>query len=115
MQLKLLSLSGPLGKSEFRFSAPMSIGRDASNPICIDDPGVSPLHCKIARQNDDFLLTDQDTSTGTFVNGIPVKQRVLAPGDQIAVGSSLFLFQMDGNAAAAISPVQLDEDPATGT
>src|SRR6266436_6176716 len=115
MQPKLLSLSGPLGKSEFRFSAPVSIGRDSSNPICIDDPAVSPLHCKIARQNDDFLLTDQDTASGTFVNGIPVKQRVLAPGDQIAVGSSLFLFQMDGAMAAAISPVQLDDtSPASG-
>jgi two-component system, NtrC family, response regulator HydG len=114
VQPKLLALSGPLGKSEFRFSAPMSIGRDASNPICIDDPAVSPLHCKIARQNDGFLLTDQDTASGTFVNGIPVKQRVLAPGDQIAVGSSLFLFQMDG-AAAAISPVQLDDtSPPSG-
>src|SRR6266478_408551 len=94
MQPKLLSLSGPLGKSEFRFSAPVSIGRDSSNPICIDDPAVSPLHCKIARQNDDFLLTDQDTASGTFVNGIPVKQRAMA---------------------AAISPVQLDDtSPASG-
>jgi Nif-specific regulatory protein len=115
VQPKLLALSGPLGKSEFRFSAPVSIGRDASNPICIDDPTVAQIHCRIARQNDSFLLTDQDTSSGTFVNGIPVKQRVLAPGDQIAVGSSLFLFQMDGNAAAAISPVQLDDtSPASG-
>jgi len=114
VQLKLLALSGPLGKSEFRFSAPVSIGRDASNPICIDDPAVSPLHCKIARQNENFLLTDQDTPSGTFVNGIPVKQRVLAPGDHIAVGSSLFLFEMDG-AVAAISPVQLDDaSPASG-
>jgi transcriptional regulator with GAF, ATPase, and Fis domain len=115
VQLKLLVLSGPLGKSEFRFSAPVSIGRDASNPICIDDPAVSPLHCKIARQNENFLLTDQDTPSGTFVNGIPVKQRVLAPGDHIAVGSSLFLFEMDGAVGAAISPVQLDDaSPASG-
>jgi pSer/pThr/pTyr-binding forkhead associated (FHA) protein len=112
VQPKLLVLSGPLGKSEFRFSAPVSIGRDAANPICIDDPAVAQIHCRIARQNDSFLLTDQDSSSGTFVNGIPVKQRVLAPGDQIAVGSSLFLFQMEGAAAAAISPVQLDDTSA---
>jgi transcriptional regulator with GAF, ATPase, and Fis domain len=111
VQPKLVALSGPLGKSEFRFSAPVSIGRDAANPICIDDPAVALLHCKIARQNDSFLLTDQDTPSGTFVNGIPVKQRVLAPGDQIAVGNSLFLFQMEGVAAAAISPVQLEDTP----
>jgi len=109
LQPKLVALSGPLGKSEFRFSAPLSIGRDVSNAICVDDPAVSPLHCKIARQNETFLLTDLDTTSGTFVNGIPVKQRLLTPGDQIGIGGSLFLFQMEGAAAAAISAVQLDD------
>jgi Nif-specific regulatory protein len=108
MQPKLLALSGPLGKSEFRFSAPLSIGRDSSNPICIDDPAVSGLHCQIARQNESFLLTDLETPSGTLVNGIPVKQRLLSPGDQIAIGGSLFLFQVEG-AAVPISPVQFDE------
>src|SRR5260370_9619382 len=87
VQPKLLALSGPLGKSEFRFSAPVSIGRDASNPICIDDPAVAQIHCRIARQNDTFLLTDQNTSSATFVKCIPINRRVLAPADQIAVCS----------------------------
>jgi transcriptional regulator with GAF, ATPase, and Fis domain len=108
VQPRLLALSGPLGKSEFRFGAPLSIGRDSSNLICIDDAAVSALHCQIARQNENFLLTDLETASGTFVNGIPVKQRLLAPGDQIAIGSSLFLFQVDG-AAAPVSAVQLDD------
>ena len=108
MQLKLLALSGPLGKSEFRFPAPLSIGRGSSNLICIDDPAVSALHCQIARQNESFLLTDLETASGTYVNGIPIKQRLLSPGDQIAVGNSVFLFQVEG-VAAPISPVQLDD------
>ena len=108
MQPKLLALSGPLGKSQFRFSAPLSIGRDPSNAISIADPAVSPRHCHIAPQNDAFLLTDLDTASGTFVNGIPVKQRLLTSGDQIGIGSSLFLFQVE-DASAAISPVQLDD------
>jgi len=109
VQPKLLALSGPLGKSEFRLSVPLSIGRDASNAICIEDSAVAPLHCQILRQDERFLLTDLDTASGTFVNGIPVKQRLLTPGDQIAIGSSLFIFQMEGAAAAAISRVQLDD------
>ena len=108
VQLKLLALSGPLGKSEFRFPAPLSIGRGSSNLICIDDPAVSALHCQIARQNESFLLTDLETASGTYVNGIPIKQRLLSPGDQIAVGNSVFLFQVEG-VAAPISPVQLDD------
>ena len=112
MQPKLVALSGPLGKSEFRFSAPLSIGRDGSNGVCIEDGAVSPRHCHIVRHHEGLLLTDLDTASGTFVNGIPVKQRLLNPGDQIAIGSSLFLFQIDGIAATAISPVQLDDTAA---
>jgi transcriptional regulator with GAF, ATPase, and Fis domain len=112
VQPKLVALSGPLGKSEFRFSAPLSIGRDSSNGICIEDQAVSLRHCDIVRQNENLLLTDLDTPSGTFVNGIPVKQRLLTPGDQIAIGNSLFLFQIDGAAATAISPVQLDDTSA---
>jgi transcriptional regulator with GAF, ATPase, and Fis domain len=108
VQLKLVALAGPLGKSEFRFSAPVSIGRDSSNPICLDDPAVSARHCSIARLGESFVLTDLDTPSGTFVNGIPVKNRVLAPGDQLAVGSSLLLFQVDP-ASNAISEVHLDD------
>jgi transcriptional regulator with GAF, ATPase, and Fis domain len=112
LQPKLLALSGPLGKSQFRFSGPVSIGRDVSNVICIEDPAVSLRHCQIAQQHENFVLTDLETVSGTFVNGIPVKQRHLSPGDQIAIGNSLFLFQMESSPAAAISPVQLDDTSA---
>jgi transcriptional regulator with GAF, ATPase, and Fis domain len=112
VQPKLVALSGPLGKSEFRFSAPLSIGRDASNGICIEDPAVSPFHCHVVRQNESLLLNDLETPSGTFVNGIPVKQRLLTPGDQIAIGSSLFVLQMEGAIAAAISAVHLDDTSA---
>ena len=109
MQPKLLALSGPLGKSEFRLVAPLSIGRNSSNSICVEDSAVSPVHCRIASQNDQVLLTDLDSASGTFVNGIPVKERLLTPGDQIAIGSSLFLFQIEESAPSPSNAVQFDE------
>ncbi len=112
MQPKLTVLSGPLGKSEFRFSSPLSIGRDAANSVCIEDGSVSQRHCQIVRDKEQFLLTDLRSASGTFVNGIPVKERVLASGDQIAIGNSLLLFQVEGSAASASNPVELDETPA---
>ena len=115
VQPKLLALSGPLGKSEFRFAALLSIGRDTSNAICVEDSAVSACHCHIARQDERFLLTDLDTVSGTFVNGIPVKERFLTSGDQIAVGSSLFVFQMDSSAAGAPSPVKFDDTPSASS
>ncbi len=66
-------------------------------------------------ENGGFFLTDLESLSGTFVNGIPVKRRVLAPGDEIGVGNSLFVFEVETSAAPARSPVQLDENPAIGS
>ena len=68
MQPKLSALSGPLSKAEFPFDGLLSLGRDASNPICIVDLSVSPRHCQIAKDKEDFVLTDLDSTSGTFVN-----------------------------------------------
>ena len=114
MQAKLAALSGPLGKSYFPFAELVSIGRDSSNSICLNDHAVSPNHCRITLDNERFLLTDLESHSGTFVNGIPVKERVLAPGDQIAVGNSLFLFRLESSPVSAGSPVELDESPVAG-
>jgi transcriptional regulator with GAF, ATPase, and Fis domain len=115
VQPKLAALSGPLRKSEFPVAGVLSIGRNPSNSICLDEATVSPSHCRISCDNERFLLTDLDSDSGTFVNGIPVKQRVLASGDQIAIGSSLFVFEVERGSAPARSAVQLDEDSLAGT
>jgi Nif-specific regulatory protein len=39
-----------------------------------------------------FQLTDLDSRNGTFVNGVPVRERLLKHNDQIRIGGSLFLF-----------------------
>jgi len=114
VQPKLAALSGPLRKSDFPFAQFVSIGRDSSNSIRLDDRAVSPNHCRISLDSERFLLTDLESDSGTFVNGIPVKQRVLAAGDQIAVGNSLFLFQLENSPVSASSPVELDENPLAG-
>jgi transcriptional regulator with GAF, ATPase, and Fis domain len=115
MQPRLTVLSGPLRKSEFPVGEGLSIGRNSSCSICLEDTTVSPVHCRISCDNERFLLADMDSDSGTFVNGIPVKQRVLAPGDQIAIGSSVFAFEVERPPAPVRSAVQLDGNPATGT
>lgn len=112
MQPKLSVLSGPLGKSEFRFTEPLAIGRADSNAVCIEDATVSPRHCEIVKDQEQFLLRDLGSASGTFVNGIPVRERVLASGDQIAVGSSLLLFELEELTAPASNRVELDETRA---
>ena len=112
MATKLLAISGPLRKSEFPLSTQLAIGRDPGNTIRLEDTKVSPHHCVIESRDDKVVLTDLESHFGTFVNGIPVKDRELRSGDEIAVGNSVFLFETAKPHNTASTPVQLsDYDP----
>ncbi len=114
MYPKLLALSGPLRKTEFPLDASVSLGRASSNSICLEDGAVSARHCCVTLENGRFILKDLESSAGTFVNGMPVKQRELNSGDQIAVGDSVFLFQTDVSRAIS-NPLQVDDGPTEKT
>jgi transcriptional regulator with GAF, ATPase, and Fis domain len=105
--MKLLAISGPLRKSVFSLSAQLAIGRDTRNSIRIEDQAVSPHHCVIESHDGKVILTDLASHFGTFVNGIPVKDRELKSGDQIAVGNSVFLFETETLHNTASSSVQM--------
>jgi predicted component of type VI protein secretion system len=107
MATKLLAISGPLRKSEFPLCAQVAIGTDARNTIRLEDSTVSPQHCVIESHDGKVVLTDLESHFGTFVNGIPVKDRELKSGDQIAVGNSVFLYEIEKLHSTASSPVQI--------
>jgi Nif-specific regulatory protein len=106
----LLATSGPLRKSEFSLAPENFIGRGAGSTICLEDPSVSPNHCKIELRNGRHVLTDLDTQSGTFVNGIPIKERELQPGDEVTIGSSVFLFKDEKPEYPPCGSVELVEE-----
>jgi Nif-specific regulatory protein len=112
---RLEAVSGPLEGRTFPLTEDeLSIGREPSNQISLLDSLVSRRHCVIRRDGEGFLIQDLDSRNSTFVNSLPVKERVLADGDQIRVGKSILVFQglakeiSDGNA------VQLDSGATPG-
>jgi len=106
---RLASISGPLKDSLFPLSSALSIGSEPSNHISLADPAVASQHCDISTDGGRFTIKDLDTPAGTFVNGIPIKQRVLAHGDLISIGDSSFLFLAEATPASQSSGVQLDD------
>jgi transcriptional regulator with GAF, ATPase, and Fis domain len=111
MRPRLTAISGPWKDSHFAVEPPLTIGSDPSSRVRLDDPSVASRHCSISEDARGFVLRDLESPAGTFVNGIPVSERVLAFGDQISVGDSSFLF-LPETAANESSPVQLDESTA---
>jgi transcriptional regulator with GAF, ATPase, and Fis domain len=108
VQPKLASLSGPLRKAEFALGSTLTIGSDLSNTICLVSPNVSARHCILSQQDGRCVLTDLESHSGTFVNGLPVKRRELSSGDHIAVGESVFLYLAEGAASSRSSSVEIE-------
>src|SRR5688572_26432687 len=93
MSFRLVALTGPQQGMIFPMSGDeITIGRDPSNPLCITDPSSSRKHCSISLTAEGFRLKDLDSKNGTFVNGIPVRERLLQHGDRLQVGDSAFVF-----------------------
>lgn len=65
----------------------LSIGRDPTNPIVIDDPSVSREHAAIVAVGNDHILEDLASANGTFVNGKRMLRRILQHGDVVAFGA----------------------------
>ena len=108
MQAKLLAIRGPLGEAEFPLGRVVPIGSAAENAIRLEDGTVSAHHCRIEVKGERYVVTDLDSPAGTFVNGIPVKQRELSAGDEITVGSTVFIFREEQARASGSSSVELD-------
>jgi Nif-specific regulatory protein len=92
-------MAGPLAGSTFDLgAAPVTLGRHGGADLQIRDLAVSRRHCTLSPEGGGFVLRDLDSRHGTFVNGVPVGERVLTSGDLIQVGGSLFLFDLGGPA-----------------
>ncbi|HUN62064.1 MAG TPA: sigma 54-interacting transcriptional regulator [Candidatus Sulfotelmatobacter sp.] len=110
MQAKLVGINGALRNSEFPIHGELSVGRDADNVVQLEDGWVSAHHCNIAEVEGRHILRDLESHAGTFVNGIPIKQRELSNGDEVAIGNSLFVFQEEKAGRSPSSTVKMDEE-----
>ena len=77
----------------FELEGPIyQLGRDSSNAIQIHDSEVSRHHAEIRHRENEFVISDLNSSNGTYVNGRRVEQHKLESGDQVQTGSTLMLF-----------------------
>jgi Nif-specific regulatory protein len=111
MNPRLTAIAGPLKGMVFTLTeAEVSIGREASNGLCIADSSVSRRHCLIRRDADNFILRDLESLNSTFINDLPVKERELSHGDRIKVGNTLFLFHvLETGASTSSTRIVFDE------
>ena len=89
----MVGIAGPVKGAILTLdSKELSIGRDQGNVLVIDEPAVSRQHCLVRAGEDGYRIRDLASRNGTYVNGMPVKERTLHNGDQIQVGYCAMLF-----------------------
>lgn len=72
---------------------PITIGRLPESAVTVSDPNASRRHAEIRRVGSDVVLVDLNSTNGTRVNGINVRERKLADGDEIVIGTTVLRFE----------------------
>jgi predicted component of type VI protein secretion system len=86
---------------EFPFTKDgMTIGRKPENDIQIDNLAVSSFHARIDKTGPDFILTDLQSTNGTFIKDKKIVSHKLKHGDNIVIGKHVLLFLSTEKGAA---------------
>jgi len=85
---------GPNLNEMYRLSQDMmTVGRDITNDITINDPEVSRYHLRMIQVNDTYLAEDLKSTNGTVIDGQRVigESRPLKPGDALMLGDTIIV------------------------
>jgi len=87
--------SGSLKGNRLQVKVPVvNIGRAEYNDIVIPDESVSTMHAKLQRREEIWVLSDNGSTNGTFVDGERLSgEAVLSPGALIRFGETAVMFE----------------------
>lgn len=94
-QLVISSKDGNKRKYELGKKKTLRIGKRADNDIVINsDKTVSRNHVEIESTDDNqYILRDLNSTNGTLINGLKVKEAFLSQGDLVQVGETKIEFE----------------------
>ncbi|MDW8321069.1 MAG: FHA domain-containing protein [Armatimonadota bacterium] len=93
---RLVGARGAYGGTIFEITgAEASIGREVGNTILLErDNTVSRHHARLLKQGDSWIIRDEGSSNGTWVNGVRITEQPLRPGDEIQIGATFFRWEV---------------------
>ena len=68
------------------------LGSMDDNDVILNDDTVSRYHCRIVQEDTGYVLIDQRSTNGTFINKVRVREAFLKPGSIVSVGQSQLRF-----------------------
>lgn len=97
----------PLGK------ATLMVGSDDQSDLHLPSATISKDHASIIFENGSFVLADNGSISGSFVNGEPISRRVLKHQDLIRFGEYLFMVDLDDEVDEDIFKKPLEESSSS--
>ncbi len=115
-QYQLIMRSGPTPGAAFMLEGDqITIGRDPTNSITINDAEISRRHARLSYQGGKYVLEDLGSTNGTFVNGQRLAgPRVLKSGEVVSFGEQIVLVFDSTNfdpGATVVSPRAVPVSP----
>ncbi len=86
--MKLVFTEGPQAGARFTIEGAITVGRDPSNELVLNDSGVSLVHCQLTNTRQAQRVKDMGSTNGTWVNGARVVSRPLFDGDCLTIGGN---------------------------
>lgn len=91
----LVLLVGGRPSHAFPLRGEIRLGRDKDNAVVVADQKVSRHHATLAPIDNTFILTDQGSANGTYLNGVQIAQPTrLKHNDRLSLGDTTFLFTL---------------------
>lgn len=96
VRVRLLGVDGPYGGHQFTLTGPeVRVGRESSQDVVLtNDSYVSRRHSRLARIGDKWVLRDEGSANGTWVNGTRIQEQSLSSGDELMIGRTTFRFEL---------------------
>lgn len=79
--------------------APVLLGKGEDCDVVLKDPRVSRRHCELRLVKGRVLLRDLESTNGSLIGDVPVKDAVLLPGHIATIGSTRFSVRDMGSAS----------------
>ena len=79
----------------------ITLGRDPSSEILVSSDSVSRRHARLSFEGGRRLITDLQSTNGTYVNDQPIISEFLSHGDQIKVGDTIFKYLVGSDVETA--------------
>lgn len=71
----------------------MTIGRSPRCSIFLNDMTVSRLHARIHREGTGYIITDEHSYNGVWVNNRNIEAKALSAGDFIQIGTFCLVYE----------------------